>query len=163
MEAKISWSYNPAQLSANTVYQTRFLIGDTLSNDQQLSDEEIKFSLSLRSSIWGAAATCLRNLSAQYSRLADSVQRDLRVVYSAKSKAYALRAAEFETMSNARGGFAGYCGGISIADKTAQEENSDRVPPNFGIGITDNNNSPVAPAGNELATDWQSDSTDLLI
>lgn len=145
------WTYNPAQLSTNMIYQVRFLVGDTLANSQQISDEEIGFSLTIRSSIWGAAATCLRNLAAQLSREADSTQKELRILYSSRARAYALRAAELEALSVGRGGFAGYAGAISLADKAMIAENPDRVNPQFSLGMDDNNNQPLTQAGLEPA------------
>lgn len=150
------WTYDPSQLSTTPIFQVRFLVGDTIANSQQISDEEIGFSLTLRSSIWGAAATCLRNLAAQLSREADSVQKELRILYSSRAKAYAARAAELEALSVGRGGFAGYAGGISIFDKDNQLQNSDRVPPEFQRDFTDNQNNPLAPAGNQNDTDASS-------
>jgi hypothetical protein len=126
----------------------RFLLGDTKSTQQQLQDEEIFFAISQRASVWGACATCCEALSSQFSREADSVQGQERTMYSAKAKAYNQRARFYDMKAAASGGFSGYAGGISVADKTRQEENPDRVAPNFNIGMTDNS-IPVAQAGNE--------------
>lgn len=144
----MTWTYDVAGLSSNSKDQMRLLVGDTLSDDPQLQDEEIQFLLTTRSSIYGAAAQCCRSIASQYSRKADAVQGELHTLYSAQAKAYSARAAEYENRSVAAGGALPYAGGISIADKQAQEQNADRVPPQFALGMEDNY-LPIGPAGNE--------------
>lgn len=143
----MTWTYDPSQLSTSAFMQVRFMIGDTLTGDQQIQDEEIQFALTLDPSIWRVAATCCRSIAAQLSRQADSVQGELRTLYSSRSKAYATRAASYENTAVARGGGLPYAGGISIADKLQQEQNSDRVDPQFQIGM-DDNLIPVGEVGN---------------
>ena len=128
--------------------QVRLLVGDTVSTDPQVQDEEITFLLKLRPSIWGAAAQVCRGLSARFSREADTVDKDLRTTLSAKARAYAMRAVDYETKAIARSGALPYAGGQSIADKVQNELNVDRVAPQFNIGMMDNY-LPVAPVGNE--------------
>ena len=144
----MTWSYDVTALQTNTTYQIRFTIGDTQASDPQLQDEEIAFALSQRSSIYGAAADCCRVIAAGLAREADSVQGELRTLYSARSRAYAAAAARFDNFAVTRGAAMPYTGGISISDKVQQETNNDRVPPNFNIGMEDNY-LPVAAAGNE--------------
>lgn len=145
----MSWNYDVTQLQEQPIFQARFLIGDTNDNDQQLQDEEIEFTLTLRSSIWGAAAMCCETLAAKLSRKADTVTGELRTLYSAQARAYNARAAYYEQQSAIFGGALPITGGISISDKINQEEDNDRVPPNFNVGMTDNLNQPLPPAGNE--------------
>jgi len=144
----MTWTYVIASIETVPLYQVRFLIGDTLSADPQLQDEEVTYALTVRGSVWAAAATCCLSLSAQYSRKADTVQGDLHSTYSQRSKAYALRAAEYESKAVALGGALPYAGGISISDKNNVINDSDRVPPNFNIGM-DDDYLPVSPVGNE--------------
>jgi hypothetical protein len=144
----MTWSYNTAELATNTTYQVRFTIGDTLPNDPQLQDEEIAFALSMRSSIYGASADCCRAIAAGLSRQADSSQGPQRTTYSSKARAYATRAAQLDNLAVTRGGVMPYAGGISISDKVAQETDTDRVAPQFQVGMEDNY-LPLAPAGNE--------------
>lgn len=145
----MSWNYDVESLDTNSKDQVRFLIGDTNTNDQQLQDEEIEFTISIRSSIWGAAASCCAALAASMSRLADTTTGELRTLYSSRARAYNARAGYYEQKSSELGGGLPLVGGISIADKLAAEIDPDRVPPQFNIGMTDNFNQPVAPAGNE--------------
>lgn len=146
------WSYNVSDLATSEKDQVRLLIADTTSKDQLVADEEILFSLTQRSSIYGAAAMLCRSLATQFARQADTVQETLRVMYSSKMRAYNQMAMQYEAQSVGRSGVSGYAGGISIADKIREENNTDRVPPNFNIGMTDNLNQPITPAGNEPAT-----------
>jgi len=150
-----TWSYDATQLgtspsTGNPKDQVRRLIGDTKYNDQQLWDEEIMFALAQRGYvpgtpsngvIYAAAADCCRDLAAEYARLVDISQGELRTNYSSKSKSYLSMAAGYEVKASARAPSAGggvYCGGISIADKLSQVSNNDRVSPSFAIGMTDN-------------------------
>jgi len=144
----MTWSYDPSTLATNTTNQVRFLVGDTEETDPLVQNEEIVFALSQRSSIYGAASIVCRTIAAKFSRLADTVDRDLRDALSSKAKAYAMRAQEYDTQAKGRSGVMPYAGGISIADKVAQELNLDRVPPSFNREM-DTNYLPVAPVGNE--------------
>lgn len=150
----MSWSYDATNLANPVVNptvlkdQVRFILGDTRPNGQQLQDEEILFTLTVRASIWGACATCCEAIASGLSREADSVQGQERTLLSAKARAYNQRARFYDVKAAASGGFSGYAGGISVQDKIMQETNPDRVAPNFNIGMTDNS-IPVTPAGNE--------------
>lgn len=142
------WSYDATLLGVKPLYQVRFLTGDTLSGDQQMTDEEIAFVLTQRSSIYGAAAMCCRSLSAQKARLADTSTGDLRTTYSSLSQSYSKRAGEYEAQATARSGALPYAGGVTVTDKQNQEADGDRVQPQFQIGMEDNQ-LPVPPVGNE--------------
>lgn len=150
-----TWTYDPTQLgtsitSGSPLMQVRRLIGDTKFNDQQQWDEEINFALGQRGYvpgdpssgvIYGAAADCCRNLAAELSRQVDLVQGELKQNYSNRAKAYLTMASNYEIKASARSPSAGggvYAGGISVADKTSQNQDSDRVSPAFSIGMTDN-------------------------
>ena len=154
----MSWNYNIEDLSASQKDQVRFLIGDTNTNDQQLQDEEIQFSLTIRASIWGAAATCCESISANLSRKADTTTGELRTLYSSLSRAYHARSMAYEGKSVEMGGALPFAGGISIAQKILAETDLDRVQPAFNRNMTDNNNYPLSPAGNEpsVSTDGRS-------
>lgn len=144
----MTWSYDPTTLTTNKTNQVRFLVGDTEVTDPLVQDEEIVFALSQRNSIYGAAAIVCRTIAAKFSRLADTVDRDIRDALSSKAKAYAMRANEYEVQAKARSGALPYAGGISIADKVTRELDLDRVPPSFNREM-DTNYLPVAPVGNE--------------
>ena len=145
------WTYSGDPTTSNKD-AIRFLIGDVDSQDQQLMDGEINYTFILRGTVYGAAAQCCRHLSSRYSRRADSVQADLRTLYSSIAKAYATRAKEYENREAIGGGAIAYAGGISQGDKTRQEASSDRVTPQFNLGMTDNS-IPMTQGGNELLSE----------
>jgi hypothetical protein len=145
----MTWKYDVTQLPTDPKTQARFLIGDTNQNDQQLQDEEIDFALQVRSSIWGAAAICCGSIAANASRRADTSTGELRTHYSEIARAYFARSAMYEAKSAELGGALPFVGGISVDDKMQAEMDPDRVPPDFNRGLTDNNNYPISPAGNE--------------
>jgi hypothetical protein len=146
-----TWSYDPTELvgtaPANKLNQVRRLIGDTLTNDQQIYDEEITFAITQRASVYGAAADCCRYIAAQFSRKVDTVQGDLRTLYSTQAKAYSMRADELER--SALAGATPYAGAMTNADKESQVEDCTRVSPQFNIGM-DDNYLPVGAAGNVI-------------
>jgi hypothetical protein len=136
--------------------QVRFLVGDTMAADQQVQDEEIQFALVERPNIYGAAATVCRALASKLSRQADVVDKDLRTALSARSKAYSARAVEYDSKAKIRATGRPYAGGISVSDKIQNENNLDRVQPQFNIGMEDNY-LPVPPVPNEGTPDATSD------
>jgi hypothetical protein len=148
----VTAGYDPTALATTPVYQVRALIGDTGngSNDGGgkwlLQDEEIAFALTLRPGIFGAAATLLRSLANRFSRDADSVQGDLRILYSSRAKAFSAQATLMEAQAAVRGGAMPYAGGITTGDKRRQEQNPDRVQPQFNVGMDDNDLLPVSGA-----------------
>lgn len=136
------WTYDPGALMTSTLYQVRRLIGDTKQNDPQINDEEVNFCLSLYPNVYLAAAEAARQIAANYARQVDIVQAgtggNLTTNYSQRSKAFSLLAATLEQRGMSRGAFMPYAGGISQADKQTQEDNADRVQPQFVIGMMDN-------------------------
>lgn len=67
----MSWTYDSTQLAISELYQVRFLIGDTDTSDQLLSDQEIEYLLDLHGSVSAAAIASCENLSAKYARQVD--------------------------------------------------------------------------------------------
>ena len=153
-----SWSYDSTQIANVPLYQVRRLIGDVLYGDQQMQDEEILWTISQYGNVYMAAAECCRSLSAQFARMVDTVQGELHTLYSQRTKNYLAMANKFDGIGMSRGTFSmAYAGGISVADKQARNEDTDRVPPQFNIGM-DDNLLPTGPAGNETPAGQQPDS-----
>lgn len=142
------WTYSgdPATSKSDAV---RFLVGDTNPTEPQLQDGEVAFCVAQRSTVYGAAAMACLQIATGYSRQADSVQGPTRTLYSSRARAYAARAAQYESLAAARGGGMPYAGGISVSDKIRVETDSDRVRPAFNVEM-DEARLPVAPVGNEL-------------
>lgn len=144
-----TWTYDPALIATTPLYQVRRLIGDVQTGDQQLFDEEINWEITQRhGNVYAAGSECCKLLAGKYSRDVDLVEGELRKAYSARQKAYAARAAELARTAKLTGAGTPYAGGMSVADKQRQEDDSDRVQPQFQIGMMDNW-LPVAPVGNE--------------
>jgi hypothetical protein len=143
-----NWTYNAAQVGTVDLYTVRHLIGDVIVSDQQLNDQEILWTIGQYSNDWLAAAECCRNIAARYARQVDTVQAELRTLYSQRTKRYQSMAQDLEMRGMARGGVQAYVGGISISDKITNETDTDRVAPQFSIGMFDNW-LPEAPVGHE--------------
>jgi hypothetical protein len=144
----MTWSYNPSDLSSSQKDQIRMLIGDTNASTPQLQDEEIAYLATLRPNIYGAASDCCRALAAKYSSMSTESAGDSKITYSDISKAYARQAIAFASTAAAGGAGLPYAGGISQNDKQTQESDTDRVSPQFQIGMEDNL-LPIGPVGNE--------------
>lgn len=154
----MTWTYTPATIATDPLMQVRRLIGDVLTGDEQLQDEEINWEISQFSNIYLAAAQCCRNIAAQFSRKVDTVEGELRTMYSAQARNYAARGVEYQQFGMSRGGAVPYAGGISIADKINQTNNADRVPPQFNLGM-DDDLLPVGPVGNQTPTPGNPDTS----
>ncbi len=157
----MAWTYNPALLAANDPLTVlRLLIEDVKSGDPQMQDEEILWVNGQFTNQYLAAAQCCRILAARYSRDVDTVQGELRILYSARQRAYASRVVEYQNLGMLRGaGAMPYAASISIAAKTNQVENTDRVPPQFNLGM-DDNLLPIGPVGNQTPTPGLPDGSD---
>lgn len=148
-----SFTYDATALSGTTAYsklmQVRTLIADTNNKDALLWDEQINFAVAQRINIYSAAADCCRQIAAKYSRDVDITEGLLHKSYSARQRAFAARAEELDQRARIAGSGLPYAGGISRMDKQLQNQNSDRVVPQFMIGLTDAW-LPVGPVDNEL-------------
>lgn len=133
----MTWSYNPSVLASSAKDAVRLLVGDVLSTDPQIQDEEIVYFVNLRGSLYGAAAECARAMAAKFSRSVDQQAGTSKTFYSQLAKAYTLKSIEFDMKAALFGAAMPYAGGISLTDKQTQDLNSDRVQPSFTIGIMD--------------------------
>src|ERR1700722_13895684 len=110
----MTWSYTVSDLATSAKDEVRFLIGDTLTTDQQVQDEEINFAISQRSSVWGACAECCRAPATKFSRSADTAAGGSKTSYSQLAKAYGAKALDFEAKAAMGGAGLPYAGGISV-------------------------------------------------
>lgn len=132
----MSWSYsgNPA---SSTLDKVRFLIGDTDSTDQQLSNEEINAALAdTADSPYAAAVICIEALVSRYSRLVTKSIGDLSISYGDKAKNYRGLLGDLRRRATLQL-CTPYAGGISVADKEIDEADSDVVQPFFKRGMHD--------------------------
>ena len=142
----MTWTYSVSDLATSAKDQLRLAIGDTLTSDQQLQDEEILQFIAGRSTLAGACADACRALATKFSRSVTQKAAGASANFSDMAKAYQRMAAQFEQQAALGGSALPYAGGMSIADKQSQEQNDDRVPPSFSIGM-DDNVLPVPSAG----------------
>ncbi len=137
----MTWTYG-GDPDANARDAIRFLSGDTDTNDQLLSDEEIAWvnkevtgSTTATTGVYMAAYRCCLTIASKFSRLADQSVGDLRVSMSQKAKAYRAQAEEIKSLADREGAVpVPYAGGITISDKDGVEDNSDRVKPWISTG-----------------------------
>lgn len=124
----MTWTYggDPENSDRDAV---RLLIGDTDTNDQQLTDAEVDYFLSKSSSVYRAAISAVRALIAKYARKVTKAVGDLRLSLSDRLGAYE---ALLEQLQADRGAAAlPHAGGISVDRKDDVEEDTDRVTPSF--------------------------------
>jgi hypothetical protein len=132
-----AWTYSgdPTSSQKDAV---RFIMGDTFRKDPLVFDGEILFALTQSTSTYGAAAIVCRSLASRFAREADTVDKDLQTRLSQRSSAFSKMASQFEQKASARSGVVPYAGGISIADRSRQIKQPDRVQPSFNTGMMDN-------------------------
>ena len=149
----MTWSYNTNLLATNIKDAVRLLIGDVVSTDPQMQDEEITYLVNSRGSLYGGAAECCRVLAAKFSRSVDQQAGTTKIFYSQMAKAYTLKSIEFDYKSALIGASMPYAGGISLSDKQLQDINSDRVLPAFTKNMMDNS-VPEISGRNETSEDF---------
>jgi hypothetical protein len=122
----MSWNYsgNPA---ASSLDEVRYLVGDTQPSDPQLTDEEIAYLLVHCGTPLATAIVACDGLIDKYARLVTQGAGAVSVQYSNRIQQYQ----ELQRRLKLRAPLAPYAGGISVGDKAANEDNTDRVPPSF--------------------------------
>ena len=141
----MSWTYG-GDPAANARDAIRFLIGDTDTTDQLLTDEEIAWVNTEASgtstgttALYDAAYRCCLTIASKLAREADKQIGDLSVSMSQRAKAYREQAASLKELSGREGGVPiPYAGGITISDKEVDEENSDLFRSWFSSGQFEN-------------------------
>lgn len=87
-------AYDPTDINTTTnsgrVNAVRYLVGDTDTTDEQLTDDEINFTLSVKNNnIYLSASMVAQSLAAKYSRFVDTeLEGMLKEDYSQKSEQY---------------------------------------------------------------------------
>lgn len=145
-----TWSYDPTDLASSSKDAVRFLIQDTQTTRQLMFDEEVTWVLTQEANTYMAAAACCDILVARGGNIKSKTVGDLSITYDVgfyRALAATLRARGLTHQTP-------YAGGISIADKIAQQGDSDWVPPAISRGL-DNNPAapqPETPSTNPLTT-----------
>lgn len=146
----MTWTYVPQLLTSTattgTLMRTRLLVGDTITTDQLLQDEEIYFVLSEQPYPNYAAADCADMIAARFARQVNTENSLLKVWASERHKHYVKLAERLRSNGpgvlpggeNAGAILAdGYAGGISVAANEALEDNADNVLPPIKVGQDD--------------------------
>jgi hypothetical protein len=130
----MAWTYiDPTTSDRDKV---RFLVGDTDTDDQLVTDEEIAWALE-NENVYNAAATIALAIATKFARLADKEVDDLSIKYSQRAKNYKDLAADLRTRANKRSFARPYLGGTSKAQKDSDAVDTDLVQPFFKKGRFD--------------------------
>ncbi len=132
----MSYSGNPASSSLDMV---RFLLGDTDTDAELLTDQEIEALLTVyNDDVYATAVACAWSLAGKYARKVDRSVGDLRISYGQTADNFRALATQLENQgATSSEGFRPYAGGISISDKQNQDADTDRVVPAFKRGTHD--------------------------
>lgn len=135
----MTWSYDETSLGTSTATQrlnaVRYLVGDTDTNNQQVQDEEITFSLSeANDNIYYAASHVASSLASKYSAyVTTELDGALTVEYNELAKKYKALSGELRQQGKQYNGtsMGVYYGGTSKAVVNAKRDNTDRIGPFF--------------------------------
>lgn len=141
----MAWTYS-GDPDSSALDAIRFLIGDTDTNDQLLSNEEISWVNSEASgsstgttALYDASSRCCLAIASKLAREADKSVGDLSVSMSQRANAYREQAAELKGLSGREGGVpTPYAGAITISDKDIDQDNSDIFRTYFASGQFEN-------------------------
>ena len=134
----MAWSYDERNLNTTDALgrlnATRFLIGDTNEDDQQVQDEEVAFALAqANNNTYFAGAFLCRTIAAKYSRNVDVKISGALEETSSQLQAHYLELAEaLEYQAQKTGGVLGIkaCG-ITVSAVDGVRANTNRVTPKF--------------------------------
>lgn len=138
----MTWTYTPSDISSD-LNKVRVMIGDTNPNDEQLSDEEIQFAIETQSDLRKASAQCCWMLAAHYARMVDKWVGDLKLLASQRTRQYRELADYYgkdeDIIEGSGVSIYGVpsSGGIYVAEKYANEQNSALVKPFFKRNMLD--------------------------
>lgn len=139
----MAWTYSSD--FTTTRDQVRFLIQDTQTARQLVSDAEIAWVVSTEANVYMAAALLCDALVAKAGNIKTKVVGDLRLTYDPsyyRGLAAALRA-------RGAGHQVPFAGGISISDKLEQQSDTDAVQPRAFRTELDNPRADQPSPGND--------------
>ena len=128
----MTWTYSDP--SANDKDAVRFLVGDTDTNDQLVSDEEIAFFLDeFPSSTYHAAAEVAETIAAQFAREVSHSGDGLSYSAEQLQSNYAELAERLRAQAKRRyrSGAGPYVGGISWREREMADADQDKIPSSF--------------------------------
>ena len=134
----MTWTYSgdPATNARDSI---RFLVGDTDTNDQLVTDEEIAWtnnqvtgSDTATTDLYTVAYRVMLAIASKFSRLANQAIGDMRVDLSQKADNARTQAEQLRILAGRENLVpVPYAGGISVSDKQIDRDNADRVDPFF--------------------------------
>lgn len=129
----MTWTYVAGESAKDRV---RLLVGDTVSTDQLISDEELAAflpggAMGEPSELHAAAAVC-EAIASRMARNVDLSGGGSSASMSQQTTAYRQRAQALRRQAAMK--VVPFAGGTSIAGRDAEDANSDRVPPAFTRG-----------------------------
>lgn len=142
----MSWSYNPSQPTV-PLNRVRFYVGDTDTNDQLVSDEEIALALADEgNNVYRASAAVCRALSLKFARAESLKDKESGVEDDSqkRSERYAELAKEYARKAG-RAGVKPFAGGVSVSDKQTRVSDADRAATAFSLDL--HHLPGTAPAG----------------
>lgn len=132
----MTWTYNSTDISTSLA-RVRLMIGDTDTNDQQLTDEEINYWVNNSGGVVWAAANAAESLAAEYARRVDKSIGPASLQVSQRQKHYHDLAASLRAKAAVYSGIEPYVGGTVVSTKDELEDDTDRVEPSFARGWGD--------------------------
>ncbi len=141
----MAWTYDPAQMTSTSAgtytgstvgmrNQIRFVIQDVQTLRQLMQDAEIDWVQTLEANAYTMAALCCEILVARAGNIKSKAVDGLSLTYDVEFYRGLAATLRSRGLTNQMP----YCGGISISDKLAQQDNPDWVPPRFFRGMFDN-------------------------
>ena len=134
----MAWSYDPTDLDTTTasgrLNTVRLLVGDTNTDDQQVQNEEVTFSLSENgNNVYYSGAWVARVIASKYSRqVTTQLSGALSADYSDLAKQYQALADNLEYQGKTSGAALGVlAGGITKTSIETVRDNTDRVEGSF--------------------------------
>lgn len=118
----------------------RFQVGDTDTNAQLISDEEISAVLTQQgSNVYKSAAAVADALSSKFARLANTAIESLSVDFGTMAENYRKLAARLRADASAAAAMSvgAFVGGVSRGAMASVDSNSDKEPSRIRVGFTD--------------------------
>jgi hypothetical protein len=129
----MTWTYTDP--SANTRDAIRFLVGDTNTNDQLVTDAEIAYISATYTNVYVAAAEICDAIAAKYARQADTRNGELSVSASQRAKAYLDLSKKLRGKATMDATI--WVGGRDIVDDETSAEDTNINQPMFKRGMDD--------------------------
>lgn len=130
----MTWTYSNSDLSTDLA-QVRFLIQDTNTKRQLLSDEEITWLLAQNGGIYATAAEAASVIAAHYGRQIDRSAIDVQDSASARAAFYQTLATKLKMRANLLVDV--FAGGRTISGKEDLAADTDAIQPAFDVGMDD--------------------------